>query len=116
MTCLLGGPGPTIPKLDVTIKLAENEQQYRAVLRDVHKRRLTNIILDLEPAEVLIILKKALQLGMINSSYNYVLTSLVGLVPLPLILVPKLDHWSYNFKRNLREKIGAIFLNDYIQD
>ena len=75
--CLLGGPGHAIPKLDVTVKLAENEQQYRTILRDVLKRRFTNIILDLEPPEVMLMLKMALQLGMINSSYNFVLTTLV---------------------------------------
>jgi hypothetical protein len=75
--CLLGGPGQSIPKLDLTLKIANYEYEYRIILRDIAKRRFKNIILDLEPEEAQVVLKMALQLGMINSSYHYILTSLV---------------------------------------
>jgi len=74
----LGGPGLSTPKLDVTLKIANHEYEYRTILRDVSRRRFQNIILDLEPEEAQAVLKMALQLGMINSTYHYILTSLVG--------------------------------------
>jgi hypothetical protein len=74
----LGGPGLSTPKLDVTLKIANHEYEYRTILRDVSRRRFQNIILDLEPEEAQAVLKMALQLGMINSTYHYILTSLVS--------------------------------------
>ena len=76
MRCLLGGPGQSTPKLDLTLKIANHEYEYRTILRDVSRRRFQNIILDLEPEEAQTVLKMALQLGMINSTYHYILTSL----------------------------------------
>ena len=38
--------------------------------------QITNIIIDLEPSETQIFLKTALQSGMINSTYQYILTTL----------------------------------------
>ena len=80
MRCLLGGPGQSTPKLDLTLKIANHEYEYRTILRDVSRRRFQNIILDLEPEEAQTVLKMALQLGMINSTYHYILTSLVCLI------------------------------------
>ncbi len=85
--CLLGGPAQAIPKLDLTLKIADGD--YRAILRDLTRRRITNIILDLQPEEAQTVLKMALQLGMINSTYHYVLTTLdIGTI--------NLDDFKYN--------------------
>src|SRR4051812_16499873 len=65
-----------MPKLDIALRIANHEYEYRSVLRDIGSRRYKNIILDLEPREAQIVLKMALQLGMINSTYHYVLTTL----------------------------------------
>jgi hypothetical protein len=74
--CLLGGPGTLMPKLDLTLKLANYEYEYRSILRDIAKRRITNIIIDLPPTDTFLLLKTALQSGMINSTYQYILTTL----------------------------------------
>ncbi len=96
--CLLGGPGQSIPKLDLTLKIANYEYEYRIILRDIAKRRFKNIILDLEPEEAQIVLKMALQLGMINSSYHYILTSLVR------------SSFSLNFRYMGKLKYGLFFI------
>lgn len=74
--CLLESPGNLMPKLDIALRFAEHELEYRSILRDIGTRRFKNIILDLEPEEAQVMLKMALQLGMINSTYHYVLTTL----------------------------------------
>lgn len=74
--CLLGGPGTLMPKLDLTLKIANYEYEYRSILRDIAKRRITNIIIDLHPEESQTFLKMALQTGMINATYQYILTTL----------------------------------------
>jgi ionotropic kainate glutamate receptor 2 len=78
-----------MPKLDIALRIANHEYEYRAVLRDIGTRRYKNIILDLEPREAQIVLKMALQLGMINSTYHYVLTTLD-------IETIELDDFKYN--------------------
>jgi ionotropic glutamate receptor len=78
-----------MPKLDIALRIANNDYEYRAVLRDIGTRRYKNIILDLEPREAQIVLKMALQLGMINSTYHYVLTTLD-------IETIELDDFKYN--------------------
>lgn len=65
-----------MPKLDLTLKIANSEYEFRTVLKDISRRRFKNIILDLEPEETQQVLKMALQLGMINSTYHYIMTSL----------------------------------------
>ena len=65
-----------MPKLDIALRIADHDYEYRSVLRDISTRRYRNIILDLNPPEAQIVLKMALQLGMINSTYHYVLTTL----------------------------------------
>jgi hypothetical protein len=65
-----------MPKLDLTLKIANYVYEYRQILRDLNKRQITNIIIDLEPSETQIFLKTALQSGMINSTYQYILTTL----------------------------------------
>ena len=75
--CLLTGPGNSMPKLDLALRIANHESEYRIILRDLAKRRITNIIVDLQPEETHMFLKMALQLGMINSTYNYILTTFV---------------------------------------
>ena len=65
-----------MPKLDLTLKIANYEYEYRSILRDIAKRRITNIIIDLQPEESQTFLKMALQTGMINATYQYILTTL----------------------------------------
>jgi ionotropic kainate glutamate receptor 2 len=74
--CLLGAPDQTRPKLDISLNIANTQYDYRPILRDISKRSIRNIILDLEPDEAQVVLKMALQLGMINSTYHYIMTSL----------------------------------------
>jgi hypothetical protein len=69
-----------VPKLDLTLKIANHRHEYRNILREIHKDKLVNIILDMNPNEAEAMLKIALQMGMINSSYHYIFTSLVCLL------------------------------------
>jgi hypothetical protein len=87
--CLLGGPGQLMPKLDLTLKIANYDYEYRTILRDISKRRISNIIIDLDPEKSQQLLKMALQLGMINSTYQYILTTLD-------IETVNLDDFKYN--------------------
>ena len=87
--CLLGGPGQLMPKLDLTLKIANYDYEYRTILRDISKRRIRNIIIDLEPDKTHQLLKMALQLGMINSTYQYIMTTLD-------IETVNLDDFKYN--------------------
>lgn len=73
---MLGGPGQAMQKLDVVLRVANHDYEYRFVLRDIAGRSIRNIIIDLEPEETSTVLKMALQLGMINSTFNYILTTL----------------------------------------
>lgn len=75
--CLLSGPAPSVPKLDITLRIVNFDYEYRLILRDLARRSIRNIVLDLEPDETQVVLKMALQLGMINSSYHFILTTLV---------------------------------------
>jgi hypothetical protein len=50
----------------------------RSVLIDAIGRDMFNIVLDLTDANTRTILKMALQMGMMNSNYHYVLTTLVS--------------------------------------
>lgn len=74
--CLLGGPAPSVPKLDITLRIVNFDYEYRLILRDLSRRSVRNFVLDLEPEESQAVLKIALQLGMINSSYHFILTTL----------------------------------------
>lgn len=74
----MGGVAKSVPKLEITLRIVNFEHEYRIILRDLSRRNIRNIILDLEPEETQIILKMALQLGMINSSYHFILTTLVS--------------------------------------
>ena len=89
MKCLLESPGNLTPKLEIALRIANTEYEYRAVLRDIGTRRYKNIIVDLEPSQAQIVLKMALQLGMINSTYHYVLTTMD-------IETINLDDFKYN--------------------
>lgn len=76
INCLLTGPGRSIAKLDIAMRMANHRFEYRSILRDISSRTIKNIIIDLNPKETEAMLKMALQLGMINSTFNYILTSL----------------------------------------
>ena len=69
-----------MPKLDITLRIVNFEYEFRVILRDLSRRSIRNIILDLEPEESQVVLKMALQLGMINSSYHFIMTSLVIII------------------------------------
>ena len=75
--CLLGGSSRDSPKMDVVLKLANKREDYRFILKDLIKRKITNIIVDLEPDDAQSLLRTSLQLGMINSNYHFLLTTLV---------------------------------------
>lgn len=71
---LLNDPG--INQTDILVRQFTHYKE-RSVLIDAIGRDIFNIILDLNDANTQIILKMALQMGMINSNYHYLLTTLV---------------------------------------
>ena len=76
----MGGPSQSLPKFDVILKYTNPGDDYRVLLKDLLKRKITNIIIDLPPSEAQVLLRMCLQLGMINSDYHYILTTFVTLV------------------------------------
>ncbi|CAF0986150.1 unnamed protein product, partial [Brachionus calyciflorus] len=76
VNCLLSGPANSMPKLDIAMRMANYEYEYRSILRDISGRSIKNIIIDLEPDQTQTLLKMALQLGMVNSTFSYIVTSL----------------------------------------
>lgn len=89
INCLLTGPGRSTPKLDIAMRMVNNRYEYRSILRDVSSRNIKNIIIDLNPEETEEMLKIALQLGMINATFNYIITNLD-------IEIMNLDDYKYN--------------------
>jgi hypothetical protein len=75
---LLGGPSESLPKFDVILKSTNPGDDYRVLLKDLLKRKIKNIIIDLPLSEAQILLRNCLQLGMINSEYQYILTTFVN--------------------------------------
>jgi hypothetical protein len=67
---------PAVSQADILVRHFTHYKD-RTVLADAIGRDINNIILDLNDVNTRIILKMALQMGMINSNYHYVLTSLV---------------------------------------
>lgn len=80
ITCLLSGPAKSLPKLDIVLKLTNPGDNYRVLLKDLLKRKIKNIIIDLPPHETQVLLRMCLQLGMINPEFQYVLTTLVFMI------------------------------------
>jgi hypothetical protein len=74
---MLGGGRNLIPKLDLVLKLTNPEDDYRVYLHDLLRRKARNIIIDLPPDETQVFLRMCLQLGMITSEFNYILTTFV---------------------------------------
>ena len=74
MQKLLNDPG--INQTDILVRQFTHYKE-RSVLIDAIGRDIYNIILDLNDANTQTILKMALQMGMVNSNYHYVLTTLV---------------------------------------
>jgi hypothetical protein len=72
---LLNDPG--INQTDILVRQFTHYKD-RSVLIDAIGRDIFNIILDLTDANTRTILKMALQMGMMNSNYHYVLTTLVS--------------------------------------
>ena len=72
---LLNDPG--LNQTDILVRQLTHEKD-RSVLIDAIGRDIYNIVLDLNDANTRTILKMALQMGMINSNYHFVLTTLVG--------------------------------------
>ncbi|CAF0763087.1 unnamed protein product [Adineta ricciae] len=70
---LLADPG--IDQTDILVRQFTHYKD-RSVLIDAIGRDIFNIILDLNDINTQIILKMALQMGMINSNYHYLLTTL----------------------------------------
>jgi hypothetical protein len=71
---LLNDPG--INQTDILVRQFSHDRD-RSVLIDAIGRDIFNIILDLNDDHTQAILKMALQMGMINANYHYVLTTLV---------------------------------------
>jgi uncharacterized protein YjgD (DUF1641 family) len=71
---LLNDPG--INQADILVRQFTHYKD-RSVLIDAIGRDIFNIILDLNDVNTRTILKMALQMGMINSNYHFVLTTLV---------------------------------------
>ncbi len=74
---MLAGPAKSLPKFDVVLKFTNPGDDYRILLKDLLKRKIKNIIIDLPPDEAQVLLRMCLQLGMINSDYHYILTTFV---------------------------------------
>lgn len=72
---LLNDPG--FNQTDILVRQFTHYKD-RSVLIDAIGRDIFNIVLDLNDVNTRIILKMALQMGMINSNYHFVLTTLVG--------------------------------------
>lgn len=89
INCLLTGPGKSIPKLDIAMRMANQRFEYRSILRDISSRNIKNIIIDLNPEDTEAMLKMALQLGMINATFNYIITNLD-------VEIMNLDDYKYN--------------------
>jgi hypothetical protein len=115
LQCLLGGPAQAVPKLDIILRIVNFDYEYRLILRDLSRRTIRNIVLDLEPEETQAVLKMALQLGMINSSYHFILTTLVNQRDFFLFLIVKLYFsLSINYIEFLHYKdIETMYLDDY---
>lgn len=77
MQRLLNDPG--INQTDILVRQFSHYKD-RSVLIDAIGRDIFNIILDLNEANTRTILKMALQMGMINPNYHYILTTLVRLL------------------------------------
>jgi hypothetical protein len=71
------------------------------------RRKIKNIIIDLPPNETEALLKACLQLGMINSSYHYVLTTFVSL-KIKLFFQPSCQSEPQSLK-----DVETIDLNDF---
>ncbi len=71
---LLNDPG--VNQTDILVRQFTHYKD-RSVLIDAIGRDINNIILDLNDVNTRTILKMALQMGMINSNYHYILTTLV---------------------------------------
>lgn len=76
---LLNDPG--IDQTDILVRQFTHYKD-RSVLIDAIGRDIFNIILDLNDANTYTVLKMALQMGMINSNYHFVLTTLVCFIHL----------------------------------
>lgn len=67
---------PEIDQTDILIRQFTHEKD-RSILNDALGRDIVNIILDLNDNNTQTILRMALQMGMINNRYHYLLTTLV---------------------------------------
>ncbi|CAF2895654.1 unnamed protein product [Rotaria sp. Silwood2] len=70
---LLNDPG--VKQTDILVRQFTHYKD-RSVLTDAIGRDISNIILDLNDINTRTVLKMALQMGMINSNYHYILTTL----------------------------------------
>jgi hypothetical protein len=77
LKCILSGPSQELPKLEILLKLVKDGDDYRSVLKELIKQKITNIIIDLNTRKAELCLRMCLQLGMINNQYHFILTTLV---------------------------------------
>lgn len=71
---LLNDPG--VNQADILVRQFTHYKD-RSVLIDAIGRDINNIILDLNDLNTRTVLKMALQMGMMNANYHYILTTLV---------------------------------------
>ncbi len=67
---------PSVNQTDILVRQFTHYKD-RSVLVDAIGRDINNIILDLNDVNTRTVLKMALQMGMINSNYHFILTTLV---------------------------------------
>jgi hypothetical protein len=76
--CLLTGSSKYQQKSEFILKLTKPGDDYKVHLNNtIFERKSRNLIIDLPTKETAKFLKTCLQLGLINQSYSYIITSLV---------------------------------------
>ena len=79
LKCLLSGSSKYHQKAEFILKLTRPGDDYKVHLNNtIFERKSRNLIIDLPTKETARFLKNCLQLGLINQSYSYILTSLVN--------------------------------------
>lgn len=80
ISCLLRGTSQYFPKLDYVLKFTNPGDDYRIHLNDTVRKKAKNFIIDLPAKETATFLKNCLQLGLINDTYSFIITTFVILL------------------------------------
>lgn len=68
----------TVRQLKPSYDIKTNEPNYRPLLKEVANSTSFNVILDVKPENLLIILKQAGEVKLLKDYYNYIITCLVN--------------------------------------